>query len=224
MPFTYVIPDLHGRSDLLDEAMVRIAAHAAGQGGTVILLGDYVAKGPDSRGVIERLLFNPLDGFTFIALKGNHDAMMVAALRDSAEMKSWLQRGGGSALASYGNNPAAVPDAHVAWLDARPLLHLDRHRLYVHAGVDPDATLEAQTEKTLLWRRYTASEVAGFGGLHVVHGHDSAPEGPLLFRGRSNLDACAWRTGRLVIGIFDDDMPGGPLDFITVQGPALSPS
>ena len=44
-------------------------------------------------------------------------------------------------------------------------------------------------------------------------------DGPKLYEGRSNLDTQAWRTGRLVIAVFDDDRPGGPIDFITVQGP-----
>ncbi len=120
----------------------------------------------------------------------------------------------------YGGNVAAVPEAHVAWLDARPLLHADAHRIYVHAGLDPDVPLEQQSERTLLWKRYGKGESGGFDGRHIVHGHDNAPDGPLLYEGRSNLDTCAWRTGRLVIGIFDDDTPGGPVDFITVQGPA----
>ena len=59
----------------------------------------------------------------------------------------------------------------------------------------------------------------GFGDLHVVHGHDNYPDGPLLYEGRTNLDTLAWRTGRLTIGVFDDDRPGGPVDFIVVRGP-----
>ena len=58
----------------------------------------------------------------------------------------------------------------------------------------------------------------GFGDRHVVHGHDNDPEGPLLYPGRTNLDTAAWRTGRLTVGIFDDDRPGGPVDLIEVRG------
>ncbi len=113
-----------------------------------------------------------------------------------------------------------MPQAHIDWLDARPLMHDDKHRIYVHAGVDPSLPLALQNEKVLLWKRYARAETGGYGARHVVHGHDVSVEGPLLFEGRSNLDAGAWRTGRLVIGVFDDDVPGGPVDFITVQGAA----
>ncbi|HEY0235244.1 MAG TPA: metallophosphoesterase [Afipia sp.] len=224
MSLTYVIADLHGRADLLDEALLRIAAHASARGmnsgGTIVTLGDYVSKGPDSRGVVERLSANPPGGFTLIALKGNHDAMMVGALRDGSGMPEWLGKGGATTLASYGGDISSVPPAHLAWLDARPLLHEDAHRLYVHAGVDPALPLYAQNERTLLWKRYPKAEEGGYGARHVVHGHDNQVDGPLLFAGHSNLDTAAWRTGRLVIGIFDDDTPGGPVDFITVQGAA----
>ncbi len=218
MSLTYVIPDLHGRADLLDEALSRIAAHASGHGGTIVTLGDYVNKGRDGRGVIERMLAGPPDGFTLIALKGNHDAMMVDALHDPLQIAAWLEKGGDITLASYGGDIARVPPAHIEWLDARPLLHDDAHRIYVHAGVDPSLPLIAQSEKVLTTKRYARTETGGYGARHVVHGHDMEIEGPLLFEGRSNLDAGAWRTGRLVIGVFDDEVPGGPVDFITVQG------
>jgi serine/threonine protein phosphatase 1 len=55
----------------------------------------------------------------------------------------------------------------------------------------------------------------------ILHGHDSFPDGPKLYGGRTNLDTRAWRTGRLVIGVFDDEKPGGPIDFVSVTGPAM---
>ena len=97
-------------------------------------------------------------------------------------------------------------------------MHVDAHRLYVHAGVDPEVPLDLQSEATLLWKRYPKGFSGGFGELHVVHGHDNSPEGPLLYQGRTNLDTLAWRTGRLTIGVFDDDRPGGPVDFIVIKG------
>ena len=65
----------------------------------------------------------------------------------------------------------------------------------------------------------TSDVAAGFGGRHVVHGHNSFADGPELYEGRTNLDTLAWRTGRLVTGVFDDTMPGGPVDFVVVRGP-----
>jgi serine/threonine protein phosphatase 1 len=220
MTTTYVIPDLHGRADLLDAALARIATHAAGASGTLIVLGDYVDKGPDSRGVIARLIAGIAPGWSLVTLKGNHDAMMAEALRDPAAVANWLGKGGDTALASYGGDVDAVPAAHRAWLERLVLLHMDAHRIYVHAGLDPDIALEAQSERALLWKRYAKDDASGFGDHHVVHGHDNDPAGPLLLAGRSNLDTQAWKTGRLVIGVFDDATPGGPLEILEIIGAA----
>jgi serine/threonine protein phosphatase 1 len=218
MSLTYVIPDLHGRSDLLRDGLALIAAHARGGHGSLIALGDYVNKGPDSKKVIELLRADPLPGWPFIPLKGNHDVMMVEALRDKSKMQGWLDRGGDTTLASYGGDPSLIPSGDAEWLDGLALMHADRQRIYVHAGLDADFPLERQSEKTLLTKRYPMGDRFDFGGRHVVHGHDSQADGPKLYEGRSNLDTQAWRTGRLVIAVFDDDRPGGPVDFITVQG------
>lgn len=222
MSLTYVIPDLHGRFDLLRDALAGIAAHAAGKLGTIVALGDYVNKGPDSRQVVERLRLGAFDGWAFVPLKGNHDAMMVEALRDASKMEGWIERGGDATLGSYGGDPSAIPEADIAWLDGLPLMHTDTHRIYVHAGVDPERPLDAQPQTTLLWKRYPKGYPGGLGDFHVVHGHDNFPEGPLLYEGRTNLDTTAWRTGRLVTGVFDDAKPGGPVDFIVATGPSAS--
>jgi serine/threonine protein phosphatase 1 len=218
MSFTYVIGDIHGRDDLLGAALAQITSHGAG--GVIVAIGDYVDKGPQSREVIDRLLRGVGVGWQLVSLKGNHDAMMVEALRDPAKLDGWLGKGGDAALASYGGDPAAVPQTHIAWLDQLRLMHIDVHRLYVHAGVDPGVPLDQQNETTLLWKRYPRGYADGFGEFHVVHGHDKDPDGPLLYRGRTNLDTLAWRTGRLTVGVFDDGRPGGPVDLIEIRGAA----
>ena len=219
MSLTYVIPDLHGRFDLLCDMLAKIEAHAERRAGTIVALGDYVNKGPDSRQVVKRMRAGLFDGWPFFPLKGNHDAMMVEALRNAAKMAGWIDKGGDATIKSYGGDPSAIPDADVAWLDGLPLTHVDAHRIYVHAGLDPGVPLDAQPQHTLLWKRYPKGDSAGFGSRHVVHGHNSNANGPELFEGRSNLDTLAWRTGRLVTGVFDDEKPGGPVDFVAVRGP-----
>jgi len=222
MSFTYVIPDIHGRDDLLRRGLADISAHNGGEGGVIVAIGDYVDKGPQSREVVERLRPG-IAGWNLVALKGNHDAMMVQGLRDPAKFAFWMDKGGESALKSYGGDPSAVPEAHIAWLDQLRLMHVDAYRVYVHAGVDPELPLAQQNEATLLWKRYPKGYSGGFGARHVVHGHDNDPDGPLLLEGRTNLDTLAWRTGRLTVGVFDDDRPGGPVDLIVVRGPPAGP-
>src|SRR5215472_13799088 len=110
MSLTYVIPDIHGRLDLLCDGLAQIAARGPG---IVVTIGDYVDKGPASKGVIEQLTLGIGDRFSLIPLKGNHDALMVDALRDATKMGAWIEKGGDAALASYGGDPAGVPKAHI---------------------------------------------------------------------------------------------------------------
>jgi serine/threonine protein phosphatase 1 len=119
-------------------------------------------------------------------------------------------------------NAGIVPLAHLQWLANLPLMHVDQHRVFVHAAVDPKIPLDRQTEQTLLWKRYPEGFDLGHDNRHVVHGHHANPDAPIVTRGETNLDGLAWKTGRLVVGVFEDDQPGGASQFLDVVGPATT--
>jgi serine/threonine protein phosphatase 1 len=220
---TYVIPDLHGRLDLLDRAIDAIARHAEGMASTIITLGDYVDRGPQGRQVIERLMsWRPRES-KVVNLKGNHEAMMCTVCENRAELDWWIRNGGGETLASYGQGPMlpdlrAIPADHLHWIVNLPLMHVDQHRVFVHAAVDPKAPLGQQNEETLLWKRYPSGADVGHGHRHVVHGHHADTRAPIAGHHKTNLDGLAWKTGRLVIGVFEDDRPGGASEYLEVFG------
>lgn len=224
MSFTYAIPDIHGRLDLLDAAFARIGEHAKGAPSTVVTLGDYVDRGPDSRQVIDRLICRRADNLTVVSLKGNHEAMMWETCNNVAELNCWVRNGGDQTLASYGTFATAasalgqIPKAHLDWIAGLPLFHADAHRVFVHAAVDPDLPLRHQNETTLLWKRYPRNFSKGHGRRHVVHGHDATIDAPVVTDGRTNLDGLAWKTGRLLIGVFENSRAGGASDFLEVIG------
>jgi serine/threonine protein phosphatase 1 len=224
MSFTYAIPDVHGRLDLLDAGLARVAQHAAGERATIVTLGDYVDRGPNSRGVIECLMAWRSETLTLVALKGNHEAMMWETCNNLLELGRWVENGGGQTLASYGvnyslldSNLRLVPQAHLDWIANLAVMHVDRHRVFAHAGVDCKIPLSRQSEQVLLWKRYPAGFDRGHGDRHVVHGHHADPKAPLVTSGKTNLDGLAWQTGRLVIGVFDDDRPGGAVEFLEIH-------
>ena len=223
MSQTYAIPDLHGRLDLLERAASRILKHVGSGTARVVTLGDYVDRGPNSRDVIEFLMRWPFPSLQLVALKGNHEAMMWEACNNLVESAWWIENGGNETLASYGSYSLGVPlqqiipDHHLRWIDQLPLIHADSHRIYVHAGVDPRIPLNQQNDRTLLWKRYPKGADSGHGRRHVVHGHQADESAPLVFNGRTNLDGMAWKTGRLVVGIFSDDRPGGAAEFLDVR-------
>lgn len=227
MSKTYVIADLHGRYDLLTLALQKIGAHAGlGVGGTVVTLGDYVDRGPSSRQVIERLMLGLSDGWNLVCLRGNHEEIMLQSIVMPMDPRWWMGNGGGATLISYGAKKGQdardayhlVPKDHLEWLASLPLMHIDEHRIYVHAGVDPDYPLHVQSEERMTWKIYRPGDTRGHGDFHVVHGHEQFADGPFTWDNRTDLDTFAWHTGRLVVGVFDDAVSGGPIDLIEVIG------
>ena len=186
MTLTYVIPDIHGRYDLLNEGLAAITAR--GDGGVIVMIGDYVDKGRP--GIVNR------------SSTGCCQALPKAG-SGGAKGQSRRHDGGGRCAIPQGRWRRGLPRAAMPrWpptvalipptcrkptltykLDQLRLMHVDAHRIYVHAGVDPEISLDRQSEATLLWKRYPKGFPGGFGDRHVVHGHDNFPEGPLLYEG-----------------------------------------
>ena len=167
MPFTYAIADLHGRYDLLSEAVTKIVEHSKSDRPATITLDDYVDRGPKSRQVIERLMDWGSPDLKLVCLKGNHEDIMWQCCGHPSQAGWWMDNGGGPTLISYGQNYGdivnvkVVPEQHLHWIEKLPLMHVDRHRVYVHAGVDPDLPLAAQDPEQLLWKIYQGPDQRG---------------------------------------------------------------
>jgi len=224
MSKTYAIADLHGRFDLLEMALAPIAERAE-LPATLVTLGDYVDRGPDSRKIIERLMAGlGHNGWRLICLKGNHEDIMWQTCRRLADVDWWLTNGGGATLICYGQQEGdqadvtVVPASHLDWIERLPLMHVDKHRVFVHAGVNPNLSLDDQDAEGVVWKIYPDDDDGGHGQRHVVHGHHQHPDGPIFKESRTNLDTFAWYTGRLAIGVFDDATPGGPIEILEVNG------
>lgn len=207
----YAVGDIHGCADQLDALHALIAedaARAPEQRRVIVYLGDYVDRGPDSQGVVERLLLPPRFGAEAVHLAGNHEAMMLDALArpdDDAALSLWTDNGGAVALASwgidaYGTDPAswaaAIPAAQLAFLRQLRRRASFGGYLFVHAGVRPNVPLEAQDPDDLLWiREPFLSSTADFGAV-VVHGHTPGRD-VVIRKNRIGLDTGAVFGGKL---------------------------
>lgn len=211
----YAIGDIHGRSDLMDELHGRIVADAAARPAAhcrIVYLGDYVDRGPDSRGVIERLLAPAPDGFERVALLGNHEAMLLDALADRYAADHWLRNGGGATLQSYGLPAAsstlaflrALPRLHRGFLERLALSHRAGAYHFVHAGIEPGVPLDAQPREALIWIRGRFLDSTADHGAVVVHGH--TPVDAVEWRpNRIGIDTGAYFTGRLTALVLEGD-------------------
>jgi serine/threonine protein phosphatase 1 len=168
------IGDVHGCSKAFD-ALWEAAAPRAGD--EVVALGDFVDRGPDSRGVLDRLIKLHRAG-KVIPLRGNHDWMMQRALEEPFVDPGWLEVGGRESVESYGGSLAGVPPAHREFL-ANGLLdwyETDGH-IFVHASVYPDLDLADQPTYMLHWEKIDEWTPAHKSGKVVVCGHTSQKGG-----------------------------------------------
>lgn len=211
----YAVGDIHGRSDLLKIQLAQIAADELSHPcmrSTIIFLGDYIDRGPDSRGTIELLLAcAQLRDVVF--LKGNHELFFRRFLDAPETLDDWRSYGGLQTLASYGLRPslrrsdddhqglsdelrAALPAQHLAFLHSLVPQYVCGDFVFVHAGIRPGIALARQTEEDLLWIRDDFLSHGSSFEKFVIHGHTPVIA-PDIRSNRANIDTGAFATGRL---------------------------
>ncbi len=218
----YAVGDIHGCSRQLDALLARIAADPA-EGISrrfLVFLGDYVDRGPDSKGVIERLL-SPPAGFEATAVRGNHDQTLLDFLVDPAVYGVWREFGGRDTLVSYGVVPplfdqiedferarndlaAVLPAAHRQFLEGLAGSLRIGGYYFTHAGVRPGVALEEQSPEDLMWIRDDFLNSRQDFGAVVVHGHSPTPQ-PVVRSNRIGVDTGAYATGCLTAAVLDGD-------------------
>lgn len=219
----YAIGDIHGRSDLLDELLERIRDDLRSDPAPmaeIVYLGDYLDRGDDSFGVLNRIADPSPDLPRATALMGNHERVLLDMLAGESEhAKAWRSFGGFETLRSYGIEPTAIPGrhwfehardelaarmpaAHRALLESLAFAYDRPPYFFCHAGIRPGVPLAQQEPQTLLWIRdeFLRSE-ADFGRV-VVHGHTPVPA-PDVRRNRINVDTGAYKSGRLTCAVLE---------------------
>lgn len=194
----YAIGDIHGYAQAHDRMLAAIQNDIKTHPGTenhIVYLGDYIDRGPDSAGVIDRLIEagKQGDGIKRTFLRGNHEHLAQEFLRTGAPQYKWFHEGNGgqTTLASYGlkapqqpvDETTTFPDlrdafeaalqarGHIEFLNSLPDMHVIDGYLFVHAGVRPGIPLKKQTSKDLLTIRRDFLESEDDFGKRVVHGH-----------------------------------------------------
>ncbi len=213
----YAIGDIHGRADLFDQLLAMIAADDAERPAartTLVLLGDFVDRGPDSRRVVERAMaLHAEHGDRVRWLIGNHEEIFLKALGGDPKIVRYFVRiGGEPTILSYGIDPVAyaamefdalaailptlVPQEHVRFLDAGEDRIVIGDYLFVHAGIRPGIPVQGQQIGDLRWIRDEFLSDRSDHGHVVVHGH-TISEVPEDAGNRIGIDTGAYASGRL---------------------------
>jgi len=210
----FAIGDVHGRLDLLNQILqkIRVEAQKCTQHHKIlVMLGDYIDRGPDSRGVLDRLAEvqkgKILKDFDVHLLKGNHEETMLSFLAEKGPA-TWLVNGGDQTVSSYGLDPKQnLKDLRPAFLKALPKSHRKVLRKlkfgvvlgdygFVHAGVRPGVAWADQEPDDLLWIRAAFLNFKQDHEHMVVHGH-SPNKAPVELSNRIGIDTKAWESGKL---------------------------
>ena len=219
----YAIGDIHGRSDLfitLIEAIEKDNRAAGDAETTIILLGDLVDRGPDSRNVLA--LAREWQKFRNVRiLAGNHEEMFLRSFKKADVLRHFLRFGGRETLLSYGIDrkdytratieevqammAQKVPQEDIDFMAAFEDLIRIGDYVFVHAGIQPGVPLEEQEVHKLRWIR---EPFLSHPDIHedyvVVHGH-TISEVPEDMGNRIGLDTGAYDTGRLTALVLESE-------------------
>lgn len=195
----FAIGDIHGCRTALDALL---AALPLEPDDLLVALGDFIDRGPDSRGVLERLIELHGQG-RLVPLLGNHEEMLLLARHDLAMRDTWLRYGGQATLASYAPNGKAgelddIPQAHWDFFQhtCRESYVAQGH-IFVHAGVTPAQPLEEQSAYALRWQKFYAPDLH-VSGQRVVCGHTAQKSGwPLVTPAAVCIDTWIYGAGWL---------------------------
>lgn len=175
----YAIGDIHGTSDAL-KTIFKEGKFSAND--TFVFLGDYVDRGPDTKGVLDWLIRNTYY-YNFVFLRGNHEIMMMTARIDQDRLREWMFFGGSEVLDSYGIGDSAdwadqIDKEHWHFLeDTLPYYEKDNY-IFVHGGLETGRPLEEQNMHHLFWRKYE-TPVAYLPDKTVICGHTSRKNGEI---------------------------------------------
>lgn len=187
MSRTLAIGDIHGCDSALERLLEDIAPT---MDDTLVILGDYVDRGPSVKAVVERLI-DLESRCRLIVLQGNHEEMFRGALSGRGLMRLWLDMGGRATVESYGSLES-VPSPHLRFLvSSRTFFETDTE-IFVHANLESQLSLLNQTADYLRWKHLGGSERPHISGKRVICGHTSQTDGvPLVFEGWVCLDTAA---------------------------------
>lgn len=223
----YAIGDVHGMLDELKVLREKIMEHSKNRCGphTIVMLGDYIDRGPDSKGVMDYLMTEPFDGFEHVILRGNHEQMLCDALNNH-NVDMWLFNGGQETLQSFETVPGFAPDKkvfapYVNWIKKLKVSHRINNFVFVHAGLNPDKAYEDNSHGDMMWIRgkFLNSDEEYLDRnnkpVMVIHGHtptyfdpfSEVPENPVpvVRDNRINMDTGSVFTKLLTAVVINTD-------------------
>lgn len=170
---TFVIGDIHGNDLLLRKALKAVSLRKSD---TLIILGDLIDRGPNSKAVLDTIFLLRENGFDkIVCLRGNHEQMLIDCYIDENKEYTWIKNGGDHTLKSFRVDFAnQIPKKYIDLLNSFPYYHNIGQRLFVHAGLNFSAENPFEDLFSMLWIRDMTELQLISSSLHhleIIHGH-----------------------------------------------------
>ena len=173
----FVIGDIHGCAKALRSLIEAIDPQPSDE---LIFLGDYVDRGPDSKDVVDQLI-GLRNECRMVALRGNHEIMLMGVAFGGMDDKVWLASGGLATVSSYGGSLEKIPHKHIAFFQELRPFYETTNEIFVHAGYEPHLPMSEQTELITYWTHITNDAPEPHcSGKRVFVGHTPQPFGQVL--------------------------------------------
>ncbi len=200
MPKIFAIGDVHGCTGKLEELLSLLPLDAKQD--TLVFVGDYIDRGPNSKGMIEYLIDLRQKIGDIVFLSGNHEQMFLNYHRNNEGRQRFLMNGGESTIISYGvaglkdGRNMNVPRNHLEFLTTLRISYETHDYIFVHAGLKPGVPRDKQTPEDMLWIRHAFVESTEDFGKIVVFGHTTLDK-PLIEPNKIGIDTGAVYGGKL---------------------------
>lgn len=168
---TYIISDIHGCNKTFRKALKNVALKKTDN---LILLGDLIDRGIDSKGVLDTVILLRDHGFNVICIKGNHEQMLIDGLNDTYAKVQWIRNGGKQTLQSFlTSDITGIPQSYIDFINSFEDYVLLRDYILVHAGLDMTLKNPFEDKESLLWLREwePVYNKIWLGNKKLIHGH-----------------------------------------------------
>lgn len=177
---TFIISDIHGDNEAFRKALKHVSLK---KDDLLILLGDYIDRGFDSKGVLDTIMLLIQHDFNLICLRGNHEQMLLDAIADKSQISKWFINGGDATLSSFlTSSIEKIPYKYIELINSFRHYYLHADYIFVHAALNMKAKDPFEDTETMLWSRTQEDfiDYEWLGDRKIIHGHNPTSKDDIL--------------------------------------------
>ncbi|MFK7114089.1 metallophosphoesterase family protein [Flavobacterium oreochromis] len=177
---TFVISDIHGNNNAFRKALKHVGLKKTDK---LILLGDFIDRGNDSKEVLDTIFLLIENGFNVVCLKGNHEEMFLNSFENQVNLNTWLKNGGDKTLMSFlTSSIEKIPKKYIDLIKSFINYYIQDKFIFVHASINMKIENPFSDINTILWERetYKFYDENWLGERIIIHGHNPTAKNEIV--------------------------------------------